>query len=300
MRKNIVQQQLIDRFYNFIIVERRLSSNTVTAYAGDLIKFAAFIEQRKKTLPAGTKNDLLSFMHEQQCHGLSSRSLARMLSSIKTFYDFLVTDGILSRNPLHDIQSPRLAQKLPGTLTRDEVAALITTPDIDTPLGLRDRTLLEVLYATGLRVTELVSLKIESVNIEAGFVVVVGKGSKERVVPIGDEAIVWIRRYISEARERICRKRKSMYLFLTAAGTRMSRQGFWKIIKKYCLAAGITKSISPHTLRHSFATHILEGGADLRSIQVMLGHADIATTQIYTHVANSTLKKTHEKYHPRG
>ena len=185
-------------------------------------------------------------------------------------------------------------------MNREEVDALINAPDTDQPLGLRDRAFFEVLYATGLRVSELVSLKMGSINLDAGFVIVIGKGSKERVVPLGEVAILWLRRYIAEARPRLFKHAVNSYVFVNRDGNDMSRQGFWKLIKRYCLTAGIIKKISPHTLRHSFATHILEGGADLRSVQVMLGHADIVTTQIYTHVANTALKKIHDKYHPRG
>lgn len=291
---------LIDRFYTYLVTERRLSANTVAAYSSDVQRYSAYVEDLGKPLHLCGQSEVLSFLHDQQIGGLSSRSIARMLSSIRSLYDYLVSEGIIHHSPLQDVQSPRPAQKLPGVLDQDEVERLIRSPDITTPRGLRDRALLELLYATGLRVSELVRLTIESVNLEAGFVIVKGKGLKERVVPVGETAIGWIKRYLLEARTHLAPLTRSRYLFITASGTCMTRQGFWKLIKKYCKIAGIRKTISPHTLRHSFATHLLEGGADLRSVQVMLGHADIATTQIYTHVTGRSLKRVHEKYHPRG
>ena len=199
-----------------------------------------------------------------------------------------------------DTVAPRLEKRLPDVLSGAEVEALLDAPDAETSIGLRDRTMLEFLYATGIRVTELISLRMDNVNLNAGFVIVIGKGSKERVVPLGETALAWLRSYLESGRSALVRNKPHPYLFVNRSGEKLSRQGFWKLIKKYCLLAGIVKKVSPHTLRHSFATHLLEGGADLRAVQVMLGHADIATTQIYTHVANETLKKLHKKYHPRG
>lgn len=301
MLKDITNQQLLDRFYNYMVVERRLSGNTVESYSRDLTKYTRFIEEhQKKNIVDCSRLELLLFLTGEQESGLSSRSLSRMLSSIKTFYNFLVSEGIAARSPFQDVQTPRIQQKLPGVLSRDEVEALIHAPDTDTFFGLRDRAFFEVLYATGIRVSELVSLTMENVNLEAGFLIVVGKGSKERIVPLGEAAVLFLKKYMADSRLQMVSRRVHSYVFVNRDGEKMSRQGFWKIIKKYCLIAGIAKRISPHTLRHSFATHILEGGADLRSVQVMLGHSDIATTQIYTHLANTTLKKIHEKYHPRG
>jgi integrase/recombinase XerD len=301
MKKELKNQQLLDRFYSYMVVERRLSDNTIESYSRDLTKYLVFVEEKKrKHFMDCSRLDLLLFLSAEQKNGLCSRSLSRMLSSIKTFYSFLVSENILDRHPFQDVQNPRIEQKLPNVLNRDEVVALINAPDTDKPIGLRDRTFLEVLYATGLRVSELISLTTESINLQAGFLIVVGKGSKERVVPFGEEASAWLKKYIVESRPRILSGCLNSYMFVNRSGGRISRQGLWKIIKKYCLKAGITKQISPHTLRHSFATHILEGGADLRSIQMMLGHSDISTTQIYTHIANEALKKMHEKYHPRG
>ncbi|MCP4715962.1 MAG: site-specific tyrosine recombinase XerD [Deltaproteobacteria bacterium] len=292
---------LLDRFYSFLLVERQLASNTIEAYSRDLVKFCDFLESEPDKGPLNcTRLDLLMFLNTLQQQGLSSSSIARILSSIKSFYNFLVTDGICAVNPFHNVQTPRRAQKLPEVLSIAEVDALIAAPDVTALLGLRDRCMLEVLYATGLRVSELISIKIDNVNFDVGFVTVVGKGEKERMVPFGDAAHHWIRRYVQEARSGLMKGTLHGFLFVNRAGAAMSRQGFWKLIKKYCLAAGIKHTISPHTLRHSFATHLLQGGGDLRSIQMMLGHADISTTQIYTHVARESLKKIHEKYHPRG
>ncbi|MCX8044530.1 MAG: site-specific tyrosine recombinase XerD [Desulfobacterota bacterium] len=300
MRSYSDQYALIDRFYMYLVTERRLSEHTIAAYSSDVQRFCAYLERHGKAVPSCGQIEVLSFLHDQLAHRLSSRSIARMLSSIRCLYDFLVSDGVLQHNPLQDVQSPRPAQKLPHVLEHDEMERLLRAPDIQTPRGIRDKALLELLYATGLRVSELVSLTIAQVNLETAFVLVRGKGSKERVVPMGDIAVTWIKHYLSEARPVLASSRQSPYLFITAAGAPLTRQAFWKLIKKYCRTAGITKVISPHTIRHSFATHLLEGGADLRSVQAMLGHADIATTQIYTHVTGRSLKRSHEKYHPRG
>jgi integrase/recombinase XerD len=293
--------ELLDRYYNYLSVERRLSANTLESYGRDIRKYLTFLESRnEKSIVSSTRLDLLSFINAEKKRGLSSRSCARTLSCIKTFFKFLVQDGVLKKSPILDVETPRMEKQLPGVLGLDEVSSLIAAPDTDTALGLRDRALFELLYATGLRVSELVSLTVNAVNLEAGFVLVMGKGSKERVIPIGEEALKWLHRHLRESRQKILRSRASNYLFTNRSGMRLSRQGFWKIVKKYCLKAGIVKKISPHTLRHSFASHLLAGGADLRSVQTMLGHEDISTTQIYTHVEKERLKTIHDKYHPRG
>jgi integrase/recombinase XerD len=291
---------LLDRFYQYMVVERRLADNTVEAYSRDLRRFLAYHEDCGRAFADATRLELLAFLNLQREQGLSSRSLARMLSSIKTFYYFLASERLIAKNPFFDMQSPRIGEKLPGVLSRSDVVALLNAPDSESPLGQRDKAMLEVLYATGVRVSELLSLEFNTVNLDAGFVIVVGKGSKERVVPLGMEAIERVRLYMECGRPLLAGASKSALLFLNRNGSAMSRQGFWKLIKKYCLAAGIHKTVSPHTLRHSFATHLLEGGADLRSVQLLLGHADIVTTQIYTHIAQDSLVKLHEKYHPRG
>ena len=293
--------ELLDRYYNYLSVERRLSANTLESYGSDIKKYLSFLKSRNdRSIVTSTRLDLLAFVNFEKKRGLSSRSCARALSCVKTFFKFLVQDGVLKKSPILDVETPRLEKQLPSVLSVDEVEALIAAPDIDSPLGLRDRALFELLYATGLRVSELVSLTVNAINVDAGFVLVMGKGSKERVIPVGEEALKWLRRHLLEARQLILRTRTSKYLFTNRFGARLSRQGFWKIVKKYCLKAGIVKKISPHTLRHSFASHLLAGGADLRSVQTMLGHEDISTTQIYTHVEKERLKTIHDKYHPRG
>jgi len=292
--------RMLDRFCQYMVVERRLAGNTVEAYNRDLVRFLAFHEECGRSFTDTTRLDLLSFLNREREQGLSSRSLARMLSSIRTFYFFLASERLIGKNPFFDMHSPRLGKKLPAVLSRPEVVALLNAPDTATPLGMRDKAMLELLYATGVRVSELLGLRFTSVNLDAGFIIVVGKGSKERIVPLGMEAIERVRTYIDEGRGRLPGAGRSSLLFLNRDGGQLSRQGFWKLVKKYCLAAGIGRRVSPHTLRHSFATHLLEGGADLRSVQMMLGHADIVTTQIYTHLAQDSLMKLHEKYHPRG
>ncbi len=293
--------QLLDYFYNYLSVERRLAINTLESYGRDLKKYLEFLETKKKTAFAETSRlDLISFLNQEKKRGLTSRSRARMLSCIKTFYKFLVEDGLLQHNTMQNVETPRLEKRLPNVLNVEEVEALINAPAIDSPLGLRDRAFFELLYATGLRVTELISLPVNNLNLMAGYILVMGKGSKERVIPVGEEALKWIKQYCTKGRSQILSGRSSKYLFINRRGEKMTRQGFWKIIKKYCLQKGIIKKISPHTLRHSFASHLLEGGADLRSVQTLLGHEDIATTQIYTHVTKSRLKSVHVKYHPRG
>lgn len=292
--------ELLDQFINYLAVERRLAANTLESYAHDLKKYCAFLKARNtKSILFCTRVEVLMFLNHERKQGLSPRSLARTLSCIKTFFKYLLHDGLIDKNPLQDVESPRAERKLPNVMSIHEVEALIEAPDITTALGVRDRALFELLYAAGLRVSELVSLTVNNINYEAGFIRVFGKGSKERVIPLGEEALAWVKRYTEESRPALLGRKNTFYLFTNRRGNRLTRQGLWQIIKKYCLAAGITKKISPHSLRHSFASHLLEGGADLRSVQSMLGHEDISTTQIYTHVARDQLKTVHDKYHPR-
>ena len=301
MKSNASNQLLLDGFYNYMVAERRLAPNTVESYARDLDRYLAFIAQGTTLqLKQCTRSDLTRFFTLQQSLGLSARSLARMLSSIKTFFNYLIIEGVLDQNPFQDVRTPQIDKRLPEVMNREEIDALIKAPDTETAFGLRDRAFFEVLYATGLRVSELIGLRMDNLNFDTGFVIVTGKGSKQRIVPLGEVALGWLRSYLTQVRPVLIKRSGNSFVFVNRGGAAMSRQGFWKLIKKYSLSAGITKKISPHTLRHSFATHILEGGADLRSVQVMLGHADIQTTQIYTHVANTTLKKIHDTYHPRG
>lgn len=298
MTKNYSEYQLLDQFMNQLRVERGLSANTIVAYNHDLITFFDFLNRRGVAPLQITQDDLVSFVAEKRPQ-LSARSLARCLVSIRTFYRFCVTEGKIESNPARLLGIPKLYQHLPNILNRDEVEALLAQPDPQTDLGGRDKAMLELLYATGLRVTELIGLKMNNINLEAGFIRTMGKGSKERIIPMGTKALDALKEYLQDSRPSFLQKGKLSYLFLNRRGGPLTRQGFWKILKQYALKAGITRKVSPHTLRHSFATHLLEGGADLRSVQIMLGHADISTTQIYTHVARERLKEIHEKYHPR-
>ena len=292
------EDQLLDQFMGHIKVEKGLSANTIVAYNRDLLAFFDFLKTRGVAPLQVGQNDLLSFVAERRLQ-LAARSLARCLVSIRMFYRFCVTEGKITSNPARLLGIPKLYQHLPDVLSRDEVEALLSQPDGQTLLGKRDKSMLEILYATGLRVTELIGLKIHNVNLEAGFIRTMGKGSKERIIPMGGKAIDALKEYLQNARPAFMQKRKSPSLLLNSRGNPMTRQGFWKILKHHALKAGIARRVTPHTLRHSFATHLLEGGADLRSVQIMLGHSDISTTQIYTHVARERLKEIHEKYHPR-
>jgi integrase/recombinase XerD len=295
------ENQLLDQFIHQLRVERGLSTNTIVAYSHDLIRFFDFLK-RKGVSPVNiNQDDLTSFIVEQNMT-LSPRSMARCLVSIRMFYRFLVSEGNIESNPARLLGIPKMYQHLPDVLSRDEMDSLLMQPDVTTALGKRDKAIIEMLYATGLRVTELTGLMMHNINLEVGSIRTMGKGSKERVIPMGSKAMNSLKQYLQESRPLLLKKRYSRggsYLFLNSRGSSMTRQGLWKIIKKYALMAGITKSVTPHTVRHSFATHLLEGGADLRSVQIMLGHADISTTQIYTHVARERLKEIHEKYHPR-
>jgi integrase/recombinase XerD len=292
---------LLDTFFNYMLIERGLSKNTIDSYARDITKYSNFIYSSiSKSLTACINKDLLLFLSHLKEKGYSSKSIARNVSSIKSFYRFLHNENIIKQNPFIEIKTPKTEKRLPDVLNEEEVNLVLSAPDVNDNSGLRDKALFEVLYATGLRVTELVSLTVNTVNLEAGFLIVMGKGSKERIVPMGDEAVSWIRRYLADSRPIFLKNTISDFLFLNRYGKPLSRQGFWKIIKKYCLIAGITKKVSPHTFRHSFASHLLGGGADLRSVQTMLGHSDISSTQIYTHIDKGALKKIHQKYHPRS
>jgi len=291
----------IDRFLHHLAVEKGLSRNTLDAYARDLQGYAG-VAQGRGISQVGeiTAEHTLDYFKAMRSKGLSPRSTARMLSSLKGFHKFLLQEQVLKENPLRRFRSPRIVPRLPSVLTAGEVEGLLQQPNSRHPLGVRDRAMLELIYATGLRVSELIHLSVNDVNLEVGYVRTRGKGSKERIVPIGKAACEALKEYL-EGPRRLHRFRCSQpTLFLGKRGRGITRQGFWKILKKYAQTAGIRKRITPHMLRHSFATHLLEGGADLRSVQSMLGHADIATTQIYTHVSREHLKRLHQKFHPRG
>jgi integrase/recombinase XerD len=296
--KDHAEDQLLDQFINHIKVERGLAANTILAYNHDLMGFFEFLKRRGVSPIQVNQDDLLSFIAEKKTQ-LSPRSLVRNLVSIRMFYRFLVIEGKIDSNPARLMGIPKMYRYLPDILSRDEVEALLLQPDIQTVLGKRDKAILELLYATGLRVTELISLKMIDINLEVGFIRTIGKGSKERIIPMGTKAMDSLKEYLTDSRPSFPKKEEFSYIFLNSRGRPMTRQGLWKIIKSYALKAGITKTVTPHTVRHSFATHLLEGGADLRSIQIMLGHSDISTTQIYTHIARERLKEIHERYHPR-
>ncbi|MBI5746946.1 MAG: site-specific tyrosine recombinase XerD [Nitrospirae bacterium] len=291
---------LIDRFLNYIRIEKGLADNSINAYARDIRGFAEYLEKKDVSADGASKGEVIGFMSEMMGRGLSPRSINRALSVVRRFYNFLILDGIIKRDPTLDIQSPKTWFTLPKTLTAGEVDCLLNLPKGDDPAGIRNDAMLELLYATGLRVSELVSLKSEDVNLELGYLITKGKGNKERIVPVGEIALAKTRNYLINSRGAILKGRVSKHLFIHRGGKGLTRQGFWKIIKRYALLAGITKDVSPHTLRHSFATHLLERGADLRSVQMLLGHSDISTTQIYTHLERERLKKVHRQYHPRG
>ncbi len=292
-------ERLLEEFSLYLRIEKGLSPNTLEAYTADLIRFFDYLDSKGyKSLSSVGIEELLAY-NSWLSKGLSRSSLTRNLSTLRSFFRFLKSKGVISWNPTRFLDSPRLKRPIPETMTIEEVEALINAPDTITPQGLRDRALLELMYATGLRISELVGLRLLDLNLDAGFLRTVGKGSKERVVPIGEVAIHWIMEYLKGSRPSLLKGRESPFLFVTQRGGPFTRQGVFKLIGAYAQKAGIRKRISPHTLRHSFASHLLMGGADLRAVQMMLGHADIGTTQIYTHVTKSHLVETHKKYHPR-
>lgn len=291
---------LLDRYLDFLMVEKGLAAQTIEAYSRDLVRYISFLVECGRTTVSEADTPLiLKYLISMREDGLNARSRARHLVSIRGFYRFLAQEEILPSDPSRLIDLPKSGLKLPDVLTIDEVKRLLDAPDPKKSSGCRDAAMLELLYAAGLRVSELITLKLQDVNLTAGYVRVFGKGGKERVVPIGQYAQEKIRTYTTGARQALLKDRISATLFVARAGKPLSRQGFWKLIKRYGLRAGLRKVITPHTLRHSFASHLLEGGADLRAVQTMLGHADIATTQIYTHVARDHLKYLHKKFHPR-
>jgi integrase/recombinase XerD len=292
---------LIKSFQDSLWIEEGLSENTQKAYGSDLALFAAWLfKTRHKQMLEVDGGDIEGYLALKYRQNASHRTSARLLSSLRKFYAFLLRQGRLDIDPCAAIESPQMGKPLPLTLTEREIELLLAAPAVDEPLGQRDRAMLELLYATGLRVTELVLLRFDQTNLRQGVVRVMGKGSKDRLVPIGEEAETWLETYFRDARLLILDGRQSDYLFVTDRGTAMTRQAFWHLIKRYALKAGIHKPLSPHTLRHAFATHLLNHGADLRVVQLLLGHSDLSSTQIYTHVAQERLKDLHARCHPRG
>lgn len=293
--------ELLDEFSDALWLEDGLSRNTLESYCNDLRQFGLWLRKcNEMTLIEAKHSDLLEFLAYKVSIKVKANTTSRELSSLKRFYRFLLRQGKIQTDPSLNIETPKLPRILPKSLTEKDIEVLLNAPNLEQPIGLRDRTMLEVLYASGLRVSELVSLQVAQVSLDMGVVRVMGKGGKERLAPLGEEALGWISRYMTEARLELLGGKASEALFVTARGTAMTRQAFWHLIKRHASQAGINKPLSPHTLRHAFATHLLNHGADLRVVQLLLGHSDISTTQIYTHVASARLKELHAKHHPRG
>jgi integrase/recombinase XerD len=293
-------KELIDSFLDYLSVERALANNTIVAYRADLNRYLDFIDKRGITLLSkAAKSDIVDFMLAQKDQGISPTSISRRLAAIRMFHRFLARERILKSDPTTLIDSPKLWKKIPDTLSVNEVEALISQPDVRDKQGIRDKSILETLYATGMRVSELSNLKTNNVNLDIGFLRCIGKGNKERIIPLGKKAIASIKRYLESSRPHFMNQKVSDFIFVGRSGAKLSRQSIWKLIKRYGRQAKIKKLIKVHTLRHSFATHLLERGADLRSVQEMLGHANISTTQIYTHIDKERLKTIHKMFHPR-
>ncbi len=292
---------LVDRFCDHLWLEDGLAKLTLAAYRNDLAHFAGWLEkERKHVLNVAVSGDIEAYLAWRFSQHAQPRSAARYTSTLKRFYRYLLRENLIAADPTLNLDSPKLPRSLPKTLTEDDVERLLDTADTNTPLGLRDRAMLETLYATGVRVSELVGLKLTAVNVNDGVLRVTGKGNKDRLVPLGEESVQWLRRYLAASRPLLLDKQLCDEVFVTTRGAGMTRQAFWYLIKRHALAAGITRPMSPHTLRHAFATHLLNHGADLRVVQMLLGHSDISTTQIYTHVARERMKLLHAQHHPRG
>lgn len=295
---SVENQSIIDIFIDAMWLESGLSKNTLSAYRSDLLQFCKFIQSINLLLVE--QSHIQRYLAHCLAQGVKGSSSARVLSTLRRFYRYQVRENKITEDPCAQVSSPKLGRPLPKSLSEDEVDALLEAPDTNRALGLRDRAMLETLYATGLRVSELVSLKLLEINIQAGVIRIIGKGNKERLVPLGQEALQWIEQYLRGARADLLKQNLCDAVFVTTRGAAMSRQAFWYLIKRYAQQAGIQHALSPHTLRHAFATHLLNHGADLRSVQILLGHADLSTTQIYTHIARERLQSMHSEHHPRG
>jgi integrase/recombinase XerD len=292
---------VLDEFCDSLWLEDGLSRNTLDSYRRDLTQFQLWLaKDRGKALLGADHSDLLAYLAHRVAGRTKATTTGRLLSSFKRFYQFALRQGRIKADPSLNIDAPKLPRGLPKSLTEEDVEKLLGAPDVEDALGMRDRTMLETLYASGLRVSELVTLKVSQVSQDMGVVRIIGKGAKERLVPLGEEALAWLRRYLKESRPQILGQRAAAAMFVTSRGEAMTRQAFWHLLKRHAARAGLNKQISPHTLRHAFATHLLNHGADLRVVQLLLGHSDISTTQIYTHVARERLKQLHAKHHPRG
>jgi integrase/recombinase XerD len=301
----------VDVYLDYLRDVRRMSPNTLSSYARDLGALTAFAEKKEKAVESLDRRDLEAFARQLMTNGLAPRSVARAIACVRGYYRFLLLEKRITRDPAEDLRAPKAWPALPKYLDLAQVDRLLAQPDPSTPRGLRDKALIELLYATGLRVTELLSLKAGDVSLEAGYLTCIGKGDKQRIVPLGQAAADWVRRYIAEGRPALLppsslrdfgeagKRPKTPWLFVNARGGRLSRVGFWKLLRDYGIKAGLPRGLSPHVLRHSFATHLLDRGADLRAIQMMLGHADLSTTQIYTHVLEARLRTVYDKFHPR-
>ena len=296
-----LKQALVKSFLNSLWLEKGLSQNTVSAYRSDLQAFVYWLEQKEKKINEVRREHILSYLSSEIDRGKKTKTIARTLSCLRTFFKFLRRENYISSDPTLRVDSPKLGRILPNSLSETDVDMLLAAPDLSNAVGFRDRTMLEVLYACGLRVSELVELKLSDLNLKQGVIRILGKGSKERLIPVGDEAIAWLNTYISDTRLNLVKRNLSEdIVFPNNRGVKMTRQAFWHRLKIHTRKAGISKKLSPHTLRHAFATHLLNHGADLRVVQLLLGHTNLSTTQIYTHVAQFRLKELHERHHPRG
>jgi integrase/recombinase XerD len=292
---------LVDEYLNFMVVEKGASRNTIDGYSRDLNRYAGFVEERGILQIGGIETeDVIAYLASLHGEGLAANSVNRALAAIRGFYRYLLREKKADHTPMAHIVLAKVWTRLPDVLSREEMALLLAQPGAETPADIRDSAMLELMYATGIRVSEMIGLTVNSINWQVGYLIAMGKGEKERIVPVGQTANEQVKRYQEVARPLLLKGRDSELLFLNRSGKGLTRQGFWKIVKKYAAKAGLDKAIHPHTFRHSFASHLLEGGADLRSVQIMLGHADISTTQIYTHVTRERLREIHRKYHPRG
>jgi len=294
-------QELLTRYLNHLLIERGVAQNTLEAYGRDLRRYYQFLQQKDLTKLQDVKPEvIIEYLVQIKADGLSANSMNRALAALRGLYKYLIQEKIIGQSPLVNIELAKVWMRLPDTISKEEMNVILIQPGNQTAAALRDTAMLELLYATGIRVSELINLTMNSINWQVGFLVVMGKGSKERIVPIGKTAYDCTRLYVDKARPQVMQKKNTDVLFLNRFGTKFTRQGLWKIVIRYAKKAGLQKKVHPHTFRHSFATHLLEGGADLRTVQVMLGHADISTTQIYTHITKERLKEIHKKYHPRG